>query len=82
MAIEAIKIIAAGSVLIVIIVLLTSQISYTWHWHRVPQYLYERTESGLKAGLLVQGLGVTLAISGISLILTFAIGLLTALFRL
>ena len=81
-ALEAVKILAAGSLLIIAVVLLTGRISYSWHWHRVPQYILEQTENGLKPGLLLQGLGVTLAISGISVVFTFVIGLTTALFRL
>ena len=80
--IEAAKIIAAGAVLIIVIVIVTGRVPYTWHWFRVPRYLIEETETGSKPGLLLQGLSVTVAISGISLVLTFAIGLITALLRL
>ncbi len=80
--VEAVKILSAGAVVIVIIALLTGRISYNWHWHRVPKYIIEQTETGFTPGLLLQGLGVTLALSGISLVLTFAIGLVTALLRL
>ena len=80
--IEALKILAAGAILILLLAFLTSRISYSWHWHRVPRYIIEKTESGSRAGLLLRGLGVTLAISSISLVLTFVIGLITALLRL
>jgi polar amino acid transport system permease protein len=79
---EAAKIVAGGAVLIAAVALLTSRISYSWHWYRVPRYILERSDTGYSLGLLLQGLGVTLSISGISLVLTFAIGLLTALLRL
>ncbi len=79
---EAVKIIAAGAVLIAAAVFFASRISYSWHWYRIPRYLIQKTDTGTRPGLLLQGLGVTLSISGISLILTFAIGLITALFRL
>ena len=79
---EAAKILAAGAFLLVLIAVFANQISYSWHWHRVPRYLIERTATGNRPGLLIRGLGVTLAISGISLVLTFVIGLITALLRL
>jgi polar amino acid transport system permease protein len=80
--IEAVKILAAGTIIILAFAFLTSRLSYSWHWYRVPRYLIEKTDTGSRPGLLLQGLGVTLAISGLSLILTVVIGLLTALFRL
>jgi len=53
---------------------------YQWHWGRVLRHLYDPR---LKTpGLLLQGLGVTLEISFLSLGLSFVFGLLTALFRL
>lgn len=60
----------------------TERLGYNWQWYRVPQYLFS-TESGrLTAGPLLEGLGVTLRITGISLLLSFAVGLVTALLRL
>lgn len=49
---------------------------------RIPRYLYISGPDGLQAGPLLQGLGITLQISAISLILSLLIGLVTALFRL
>jgi len=80
--VEAVKILAAGTILILAFGFLTNRISYSWHWHRVPRYIIETTDEGSRPGLLLQGLGMTLAISGLSLVFTIIIGLVTALFRL
>lgn len=60
----------------------TQNLGYYWQWYQVPQYIFTMDESGFTAGPLLQGLVVTFKISGISLILAFAIGLVTALLRL
>ena len=59
-----------------------AKLGYNWQWVRIPRYLYGSGPDGLLAGPLLQGLGVTLEISVLSLILSLVIGLLTALFRL
>ncbi len=58
------------------------ELGYHWQWYQVPRYLYVWDETGFIAGPLLRGLGVTLEISAISLLLAFAIGMLTALLRL
>jgi polar amino acid transport system permease protein len=80
--IEALKILAAGALIIVVAAVSTSRMTYTWQWYRVPRYLVEKTDAGSRPGLLFQGLWVTLKISGLSLVLASAIGLVTALLRL
>ena len=60
----------------------TSRLGYRWEWYRVPRYLLSLKEGKLSAGPLLQGLGLTLEISAVSLVLSFAIGLVTALLRL
>ena len=60
----------------------TSQLGYYWQWYRIPRYLFRIKDGRLVAGQLIQGLLFTLRISGISLVLTFAVGLMTALLRL
>ncbi|MEJ2134995.1 MAG: amino acid ABC transporter permease [Desulfofustis sp.] len=57
-------------------------LGYNWQWYQVPPFILESTAEGLKAGPLLFGLGITLKISAISLILAFLIGLLTAVLRL
>lgn len=60
----------------------TNRLGYNWQWYRIPQYLVEHTEDGYAWGLLMQGLGVTFQITGISMILMLVIGLMTALMRM
>jgi len=58
------------------------EMGYHWQWYQVPRYLFVWDETGFMAGPLLRGLGVTLEISAISLLLAFIIGLLTAVLRL
>lgn len=55
---------------------------YKWQWYRIPSYLIEKRNGYLLPGPLLRGLGTTLAISGISLVFTVLIGLITAVLRL
>ena len=55
---------------------------YYWQWFRVPRYLYSFDDGRFIAGPILQGLKITLNITWISLILTYIIGLVTALMRL
>ncbi|MCP3887520.1 MAG: amino acid ABC transporter permease [Desulfobulbaceae bacterium] len=59
-----------------------ANIGYNWQWYQIPKYIYSTTENGIVIGPLLEGLLITLKISGISLIFAFIIGLTTALFRL
>ncbi|WP_300673116.1 amino acid ABC transporter permease [Desulfoluna sp.] len=56
-------------------------VTYNWQWYRVWPYLVTVTDQGLQAGLLLKGMLVTLKISGLSLVLTIAIGFSTAMMR-
>ena len=61
----------------------TAELGYNWHWYQIPRYIYTLdAETGFTPGPLLEGLKVTFQISGLSLLLSFGIGLLTALFRL
>ncbi|WP_348771055.1 amino acid ABC transporter permease [Pseudodesulfovibrio sp. zrk46] len=60
----------------------TEKLGYNWQWYRIPQYLWQFTDEGFVWGPLMQGLGVTLQIASISMILMLAIGLATALLRM
>ncbi len=59
-----------------------SEQGYFWQWYQVPKYLFTLENGSFTAGPLLLGLKVTLHITWISMILTYAIGLLTALLRL
>tara|TARA_Y100001954_G_scaffold238583_1_gene306884 strand:+ start:56691 stop:57512 length:822 start_codon:yes stop_codon:yes gene_type:complete len=60
----------------------TNQLGYNWQWYRVPQYIFTMTEGGLSWGPLMQGLGVTLQITAISMVFMLLFGLTTALLRM
>ncbi len=55
---------------------------YYWQWFRIPKFLYEFEDGRFIAGPILEGLKITLNITWISLILTYIIGLVTALMRL
>jgi polar amino acid transport system permease protein len=57
-------------------------LNYNWQWYRVWPYLVTVTDEGIRAGLLMKGMLVTLKISGISLVLTVAVGFAAAFMRL
>ncbi len=55
---------------------------YNWQWHRVPDTLLRVVDGDLEVGPLLRGLGVTLRITAWSVLLTLAIGSVSALLRL
>jgi len=59
-----------------------SEQGYHWQWYRVPQYIFSIEDGTFTFGPLLQGLKITLHITWISMILTYIIGLVTALLRL
>ena len=77
-----IKIAIAGTAIIIVLAMFTGRMRYNWQWYRLPRYVIDRSSGGAKAGVLIQGLWVTLQISGLSLILASTVGLVTALLRL
>ena len=60
----------------------TEALGYHWQWYRAWRYLFQIRGEEWIAGPLLVGLWVTVKITLISLLLAFAIGLLTAAFRL
>ena len=60
----------------------TAELGYNWQWYRVPQYLLAYQEGRWLGGPLIDGLMVTFEITGVSLVLAFAFGLISALCRL
>lgn len=65
-----------------LLILGTERLGYHWQWYRVPQYIFSFEEGKFTSGPLIDGLAVTFQITGISLLLAFVFGLITALFRL
>jgi polar amino acid transport system permease protein len=54
---------------------------YNWQWYRIPQYLYRIEDGVFYPGPLLRGLGVTLELTGWSLLLTLLFGLGAALLQ-
>ncbi len=59
-----------------------AELNYYWQWYRVPPYLYRIMDGHFIAGPLLEGLWITVKITAISLVLAFAIGMITAFLRL
>ena len=57
-------------------------LGYNWQWYRVSDALVSIREGQLQAGPLLNGLVMTLKISGVSLLVSLVFGLGTALLRL
>ena len=68
--------------IIYVIIRGASEQGYFWQWYRVPQFLFTLEDGTFTSGPLLEGLKVTLNITWISMILTYTIGLITALLRL
>ncbi len=58
-----------------------NQLEYEWDWGSIPEYLLTKDGDGWHAGLLLQGLVITLQVSFFGLIGAFFVGLITALLR-
>lgn len=74
----------AGLIIVIIglISVSTARLGYNWQWYRIPRYLFREEQGKLIAGELIEGLLFTLQLTGVSLALALAIGLVTALLRL
>jgi polar amino acid transport system permease protein len=59
-----------------------STMEYNWQWYRIPKYIATLGDQGFVPGPLLTGLGVTLKVSFISLLLSSLFGLMAALCRL
>lgn len=59
-----------------------SRLGYNWQWYRVPEYFIRVIDGEVYAGVLLRGLGVTLQITAVSVVLALVIGLVTALLRM
>lgn len=60
----------------------TAALGYRWQWNRVPRFLITVVDGSRSPGPLLIGLGVTLQIVAVSLVLSLVIALFTAMFRL
>ena len=60
----------------------SDRLGYHWHWYRIPAFLFAFEDGRFVPGPLFRGLGVTLEITAVSLVLATCFGLVTAFFRL
>jgi polar amino acid transport system permease protein len=60
----------------------TARLGYHWQWYRIPRYLVDLRGGEAVIGRLLNGLAFSLQISGVSLVLAFAVGLVAAILRL
>lgn len=79
---DIIRFIALMAVLAWLFSLSIERLGYNWQWYQVSKYLFIFSDQGFQAGPLLEGLKITLMISGISLIFALIIGIITAFLRL
>jgi polar amino acid transport system permease protein len=79
---EALRLLLLGTVLVWLIVQGAGSFGYAWQWHRVPRYLGQMFEGEFYPGPLLKGLGVTIEISIVALMMALLFGLVTAIARL
>lgn len=80
--IDIIEFVLLVGVIVWLMALSTARLGYNWQWYRIPRYVFQFKDGKFIAGELIDGLLFTFRISGFSLVLSFAIGLVTALVRL
>ncbi|MFA5518470.1 MAG: amino acid ABC transporter permease [Spirochaetota bacterium] len=79
---EHIKFLAFTGVLVFTAALSAGNLSYEWHWNRIPGYIISVQNGSVIPGPLLKGLWVTIKISILSMIFAFIIAIVTAFFRL
>jgi len=80
--IDTAKYLAVMAGVVWLLLLGAERLGYNWQWYRIPQYLWQFTDQGFTWGLLMRGLGVTLQITAVSMLMMLVIGLATALLRM
>ncbi len=70
------------AVLILVGVIGYRNLSYNWQWYRVVPYFFSIENGRFAAGVLLQGVWVTLKISAVSLVLALVAGMVSAFARL
>jgi polar amino acid transport system permease protein len=72
-----------GAVCVWIAYRITVKVHYNWNWNVMPQYLFrfDAAEGRWVAGLIVQGLFITLRLSIYSIVIAMVIGTVMGLFR-
>ena len=70
------------AVMVYLFSLSIERLGYNWQWYQVDKYLFTLDDHGFQAGPLLEGLQITLIISGFSLVFALIIGVATAFCRL
>ena len=70
------------AVLAIIMTLGYQRLEYNWQWYRIWPYFFSIQEGSIIPGILIQGLIITLKISGVGLVLSLILGTLSAIARL
>lgn len=76
------KFLLLAGVIVGILAIGTERLGYHWQWYRVERYIFTFESGRFTAGPLLQGLWITFKITAVSLVMAFAFGLVTAIFRM
>ena len=79
---DVIQFLVLGGALIWLAVRGAEAMGYNWQWYRMPRYFWRVIDGELIWGPLMTGLVVTVELSIYAMVLTLAIGLVTALLRM
>ncbi|MBN2180030.1 MAG: amino acid ABC transporter permease [Deltaproteobacteria bacterium] len=79
---DVVKFLLLAAVIVGVLAIGTEKLGYHWQWYRVERYIFTFENSRFTAGPLLQGLWITFKITAVSLVLAFAFGLVTAIFRI
>ena len=79
---DVVQFVVLGGGLVWLTVRGAESMGYNWQWYRIPRYFWRVIDGELIWGPLMTGLAVTVELSLYAMILTLAIGLVTALLRM
>ena len=79
---DVIQFVVLGGGLVWLAVRGAEAMGYNWQWYRIPRYFWRIIDGELIWGPLMTGLTVTIELSVYAMVLTLAIGLVTALLRM
>ena len=79
---DVIQFVVLGGALVWLTVRGADAMGYNWQWYRIPRYFWRVIDGEFIWGPLMTGLAVTIELSLYAMVLTLAIGLVTALLRM
>jgi polar amino acid transport system permease protein len=80
--IDVVKFLLLAAVIVGILSVGTERLGYHWQWYRIERYIFTFENGQFTVGPLLKGLWITFQITAVSMVLAFALGLITAIFRL